>query len=54
MLDKNIKKNICENLFKEIVNEFKDYCFSFSWVLYADKSSFLSDDNFKKTLLKIV
>ena len=35
------------NLFEEIVNKFKEYSFSFSCVLYADKPSCPTDENFK-------
>jgi len=40
-------KNICENLFEEIINKYKEYIFSFSCVLYADKLSCITDENFK-------
>ena len=40
-------KNICVNLFKEIVDKYKDYIFSFSCVLYGDKPSCITDENYK-------
>ena len=43
----NSLKNICVNLFEEVVNKFKEYSFSFSCVLYADKPSCPTDENFK-------
>ena len=43
----NSLKNICVQLFEEVVNKFKKYYFSFACVLYADKASFPTDENFK-------
>ena len=43
----NSLKNICVNLFEEIVNKYKEYIFSFSSVLYGDKPSCETDENFK-------
>ena len=40
-------KNICINLFEEIVNKYKEYIFSFSSVLYGDKPSCETDENYK-------
>lgn len=43
----NAVKSICINLFKEIVKKYRDYKFYFGSVLYADKPSISSDENFK-------
>ena len=43
----NSLKNICVNLFEEIVNKYKEYIFSFSAVLYGDKPSYITDENYK-------
>ena len=40
-------KDICINLFKEIVKQFSEYKFYFGCVLYADTPSISSDQNFK-------
>ena len=42
----NIIKNICINLFIEIVKKFDKYIFSFGFVLYGDKPSVETDQNF--------
>ena len=43
----NVIKDICINLFKEIVEKFSEYKFYFGCVLYADTPSVSSDQNFK-------
>ena len=43
----NAIKNICNELFIDIVKQFKQYKFFFGCVLYADKLSCSSDENFK-------
>ena len=42
----NIVKEICVELFSEIVKKFNKYHFSFGCVLYADKASTSYDENF--------
>lgn len=42
----NIIKNICNNLFIEIVKKYNKYQFSFGYVLYGDKPSISTDQNF--------
>ena len=43
----NSLKNICVHIFEEIVNKYKEYIFSFSSVLYGDKPSCSTSENFK-------
>lgn len=43
----NAIKNICNELFIDIVKQFNKYKFFFGCVLYADKPSCSRDDNFK-------
>ena len=48
----NIIKNICSNLFTEIVKKFGEYIFSFGYVLYGDKPSTKTDQNFALNFTK--
>jgi len=43
----NVIKDICNNLFKEIVQKFNKYKFYFGCVLYADHISIETDKNYK-------
>ena len=43
----NVVKDICNNLFVEIVKKFNKYKFYFGCVLYADKISIDTDINYK-------
>ena len=43
----NIIKELCHNFFVEITEKFKEYKFYFACVLYADKPSVNSDQNFR-------
>ena len=42
----NIIKEICHNLFVEVTKKFSEYDFYFGCVLYADKPSLSTDENF--------
>ena len=42
----NVIKDICINLFKEITEKFNKYKFYFGCVLYADKISISTDENY--------
>ena len=48
----NVIKEICNNLFVEIVSKFSKYEFSFGCVLYADKISINTDQNYKINFTK--
>ena len=50
----NIIKNICSNLFTEIVKKYDQYIFSFGCVLYGDKPSVHTDQNFAINFTKNV